>query len=193
MKTAELTGALLDYWVARANGWTFGPPHKKHDWDVWRDSSGEITGTIPAQAYQPSHDWAQAGPIIEREKIHLSPPDARVHRNGGSNAGWGESGVWMATTWHKGASGRRACGWDETSPLVAAMRCYVISKFGDEVPDDDRAATTASHNTKPAALSRCAAGRDGECGHAQCPQLRDDEPHTTGRHCPLESEGGRHD
>lgn len=42
-------------------------------------------------------------------------------------------------------------------------------------------------------LTRCAAGRDGECGHAQCPQLRDGEPRASGRHCPLDSEGGRHD
>lgn len=42
------------------------------------------------------------------------------------------------------------------------------------------------------ALTRCAAGRDGECGHAQCPQLRDGEPAATGRHCPLDREGGHH-
>lgn len=38
----------------------------------------------------------------------------------------------------------------------------------------------------PKPLARCAAGRDGECGHAQCPQLRDNEPAATGRHCPLD-------
>lgn len=34
-------------------------------------------------------------------------------------------------------------------------------------------------------LTRCAASRDGECTHKQCPQLRDNEPHKSGRHCPL--------
>lgn len=33
-------------------------------------------------------------------------------------------------------------------------------------------------------LTGCAAGRDGECRHSQCPQLRDNEPAATGRHCP---------
>lgn len=33
---------------------------------------------------------------------------------------------------------------------------------------------------------RCHADRDGDCCHANCPQLRDNEPHTTGRHCPLD-------
>jgi hypothetical protein len=32
---------------------------------------------------------------------------------------------------------------------------------------------------------RCAADRDGECSHSQCPQLRDGEPVKSGRHCPL--------
>jgi len=44
---------------------------------------------------------------------------------------------------------------------------------------------TATDGAKP--LKRCAAGRDGECGHAQCPQLRDHEPAATGRHCPLDN------
>lgn len=57
-----------------------------------------------------STDWAQGGPIIEREKITIE---------------WtGED--WMGYIWH-----------DEEvfgpTPLVAAMRCYVASKLGDEV------------------------------------------------------------
>lgn len=36
-------------------------------------------------------------------------------------------------------------------------------------------------------LTRCAAGRDGECINHQCPQLRDGEPRSTGRHCPLDT------
>lgn len=32
----------------------------------------------------------------------------------------------------------------------------------------------------------CHGGRDGECIWRKCPQLRDDEPRATGRHCPLD-------
>jgi hypothetical protein len=39
-----------------------------------------------------------------------------------------------------------------------------------------------------APLHSCAANRDGECGHPHCPQLRDNEPATSGRHCPLDHE-----
>lgn len=64
-----------------------------------------------------STDWAQAGPIIGRENIsvgyqgHLGvPPDS----------------LWYATD--RGD----ACGFGKT-PLIAAMRCLVASKLGDEV------------------------------------------------------------
>jgi hypothetical protein len=33
---------------------------------------------------------------------------------------------------------------------------------------------------------RCHANRDGDCTDARCPQLRDGEPATSGRHCPLD-------
>ena len=36
------------------------------------------------------------------------------------------------------------------------------------------------------APERCHAGRDGDCADPRCPQLRDGEPHGTGRHCPLD-------
>ena len=32
----------------------------------------------------------------------------------------------------------------------------------------------------------CHGGRDGECIWQKCPQLRDNEPNATGRHCPLD-------
>ena len=38
-------------------------------------------------------------------------------------------------------------------------------------------------------LTSCAAGMDGDCGHPQCPQARDREPMTSGRHCPLDNQG----
>ena len=38
-------------------------------------------------------------------------------------------------------------------------------------------------------LTRCAASRDGECFHAQCPQTKDGEPVKSGRHCPIDNWG----
>lgn len=58
-----------------------------------------------------SIDWYAAGPIIEREGINLS-----------SVAG---------ITWC--ADGPVRVGFYAPTPIIAAMRCYVASKLGNEV------------------------------------------------------------
>ncbi|WP_314439464.1 phage protein NinX family protein [Massilia timonae] len=130
MRTAELTGELLDYWVARANGWTFGPQHKALECDVWRDADGQIVGTIPASAYRPSTDWALGGPIIERERLIIAAGNnywAAIDTNPANGLIYEICEV-----------GRHGC--TGPTPLVAAMRVYVASKFGDVVEDVERAA-----------------------------------------------------
>ena len=34
-------------------------------------------------------------------------------------------------------------------------------------------------------ITRCEADCDGDCTHPMCPQNRDNEPHKSGRSCPL--------
>lgn len=48
--------------------------------------------------------------------------------------------------------------------------------------------TPAGHAARLATSTprTCWADRDGECTHAGCPQLRDNEPAASGRHCPLD-------
>lgn len=118
MKVEELTSAQLDYWVAKAEGVSV---------NNWAKQSA---------FYQPSALWITGGPIIQRENIQISPPTSPVHRYGGPNAGNGQSGSWSACTWHRGVDGRRAIAHDEKSALVAAMRCYVRSKFGETVTEE---------------------------------------------------------
>jgi len=131
---AELKGALLDFAVAIAEGKHNIP----HEWgnaginDLGRLSIAKNSWDC-AKYFEPSKKWADAGPIIEREQIGISPPGSRVHRNGGNQPGWGRSGTWSACTWHAGVDGKRSVAWHETSPLVAAMRCYIRAKFGETV------------------------------------------------------------
>lgn len=48
--------------------------------------------------------------------------------------------------------------------------------------------STEGLTAKPTSLiTTCQASRDGDCSHAQCPQLRENEPHKSGRHCPLDN------
>ena len=37
-------------------------------------------------------------------------------------------------------------------------------------------------------MTRCQADSDGDCVYEHCPQLRDNEPAKTGRHCPHDVE-----
>jgi hypothetical protein len=124
MKVSELEGESLNYWVAKANGW-IGPVKFRETQStlVWKQEGKSLTQFFRnVKKYRPSEDWWEAGPIIEREKIMLTmdlpegtPWHARIHPHG----------------WQFGHT-----------PLVAAMRAFVASKFGKEVPDD--AAAVAS-------------------------------------------------
>ena len=76
-----------------------------------------------------STDWSQGGPIIEREGIAIDC--LRL---------CGDIDEWVAalpsnTTWEDEEFVKEYNG---PTPLVAAMRCYVASKLGDEVdvPDE---------------------------------------------------------
>jgi hypothetical protein len=111
MRTDRLSGPLLDYWVARAEGYEIraiaGIAGELDHILV----QGEVFG---GWKYSPSTDWAQAGVIIDREAIGFIPL---------SDAEWlAEEHI----TAHRGRG---------PTHLIAAMRAYVASKFGDEVSD----------------------------------------------------------
>ncbi|KAA0999032.1 DUF2591 domain-containing protein [Paraburkholderia panacisoli] len=122
MKTNDLEGAQLDYWVAKAEGLS----NPKVEDGLCRvayvdcDNKHEKSVEVDA-AFSPSTDWAQGGPIIEREDYCLP----RVN----TNAGALHHGGYAAST----PAG--FCFYGNT-PLIAAMRAYVADKFGDEVPDE---------------------------------------------------------
>ena len=84
-ETAELTGAALDWAVAKCEG-------------------------EPVYSY--STNWLFGGPIIEREQIGVFPVET----------GWvAEQNIFSG------------CVTSGQTPLIAAMRCYVASKLGDDV------------------------------------------------------------
>ena len=118
MKTSELTGAALDWAGAIALG--RGPKYNMEShgrtWRGWW-----LAG--PGFEYEPmpsySTEWAQGGPIIEREKIEITP--------------WGVNGDWQARDFYEPSPGVPCAVQYGPTPLIAAMRCYVASKLGDEV------------------------------------------------------------
>lgn len=57
---------------------------------------------------------------------------------------------------------------------------------------DDRTVTTSfAEYYGLRSASPCHADSDGDCSWKDCPQLRDREPHATGRHCPLDKDMGQ--
>ena len=113
MKTGELTGAALDWAVAKCEGvtWMAFPGY------LYQHGEGHY-----------STDWAQGGPIIEREQLSVEPLytadglDCWVAF--GHNLRYDDHGNYIQ------GSDNRQYG---PTPLIAAMRCYVASKLGDDI------------------------------------------------------------
>jgi len=118
VKVSTATGAALNWLVARAEGVV--AKVSKTGYLIFVDPTTPC-GPQGAQ-YNPSTNWAQGGPIIEREEIELSPPFTSFDESTGNTTVWG---------W--GAGIHRVASQMGPTPLIAAMRCYVASKLGDEV------------------------------------------------------------
>lgn len=121
MKTSELTGAALDWAVAKCEDMSdsvYMPLHNEGFSVVLED------GII----YSPRRDWSQGGPLIEREEIGVEP----VYCDGKLD-GWRAAGHEL----EHDEVGDYIDGSDHMiygpTPLIVAMRCYVASKLGDEV------------------------------------------------------------
>ncbi len=125
IKVSELSGSALDWCVALAyygesktkngqawfrfekTGHIFYHTHE----NGWRDSQ--------MQWFHPSTDWAQGGPIIERIRgLYVKH--------------WVESSYDTRYEVHIHNSEEDCIGFGE-SLLIAAMRCYIASKLGDNV------------------------------------------------------------
>ena len=116
MKTSELTGAALDWAVATCEGKRLH--YFVDDWfkkDPWLTLDGIVD--LPLHAFTPSTAWSQGGPIIEREEISVERRMPCM-----KDEQWGAQGWKAMQNFHKGPT-----------PLIAAMRCYVASKLGDDV------------------------------------------------------------
>lgn len=113
IKTNELTGAALDWAAAKCQGYDY----EVNDGAVLTGGAvliqeGDYAGCHTDEVYEPSTNWSQGGPIIEREKLSVV--------------------IQGADAWHSSCPRYVTHGYG-TTPLVAAMRCYVASKLGNEV------------------------------------------------------------
>lgn len=109
IKTSELTGRALNYAVAMLA--YPAPDYEPDDWEGYVTAGCSDEGWV----FSPSTDWAQGGRIIERENIQLKHDGSGFLRiaHGGNYPNFVQA---------KGPT-----------PLIAAMRCYVATKLGNEV------------------------------------------------------------
>lgn len=114
MKTTEMSGAALDWAVARCEAVDIR-------WDRGDEAFIFFDREEGAhREWHPSTDWGQGGPIIECYEIDLKSINEGL---------WRASNVFADLEFHH---------FDGPTPLIAAMRCLVTSKLGEEVevPED---------------------------------------------------------
>ena len=121
MKVSELEGAQLDYWVGKASGVTPRIMDGRCVLDLPRDP---LIGP-DFVSYEPSKNWTGGGPIIEREAICVFPwrPQDGPERGWAACMGGGHT-----------ESAPQVDGFGSTY-LIAAMRAFVASKYGESVDD----------------------------------------------------------
>lgn len=136
MKTAELEGLALDWAVAKALDYAV---EFEGYWDVENDREKTIRlhgSAVPGRysgdtEWSPSTIWEQGGPIIGAQKMNLiydrewiydpTQVDPEDEPDNGDR--------WLAEF----DNGLTTAGCYGPTHLIAAMRCYVASKFGEEV------------------------------------------------------------
>lgn len=125
MKTAELQGAMLNYWVARAEG------HAAEHLEIRnvprtdmcicvRTIPGMSDKTIALEVMAYSMNWAQGGPLIEKHRMDVESPDS-------------DGAPWVASLYVP-ARQFRLYGHGDT-PMQAVCRAIVRAEFGDDVED----------------------------------------------------------
>ena len=105
----DLSGSLLDGAASKACG-------RKH---------------LPRDKYSPSTNWAEGGPLVESGRIEVGPN----YKDGDSNLEGPDHewhAVYQSTKYCKARVAQSIFASGPT-PLVAAMRCYVVLKLGSTI------------------------------------------------------------
>lgn len=121
MKTSELSGAALDWAVAKAVGelvYEDGEPVEIHVCRRNEDGSTYFWTCEHSFGYEPSTNWEQGGPLLDELDVWLSS----------------DEGEHSAST-HPHVNEHIRSG---PTKLIAACRAIVAAKLGDEVevPDE---------------------------------------------------------
>ena len=112
MKISNIDNTSLDRWVAKAEGIEV---RYSNAGEFWR-----VLGEMDEVHWLPHRDWSQAGPIIERERIAVFPYGQEWTAVMESDLDKFPEHIRL----HPECVG--------ATPLIAAMRCYVMHHFDPE-------------------------------------------------------------
>ena len=126
MKTVELTGAALNWAVSQIEGyeWVIRLNNGKEYWRLFKQGK-----TLELRHYQPSANWSIAGGIIERCFITLDVATTDYDDEEDDVVRLPKP-VWYAAM-DSGDDGEILVRGE--TPLIAAMRCYVVANCGEEI------------------------------------------------------------
>ena len=118
IRTSELTSTALDWAVAKCE---IAPLRVVIKGQCLERMDSDRHDPV---FYSPSTDWAQGGSIFERERMDLFTEKQAYQES------------WFASV-ARYQNDTKLTGWRihqyGPTPLIAAMRCYVASKLGEEV------------------------------------------------------------
>lgn len=124
VKCNNLTGADLDYAVALCEGWTLDPKGEF----AFIFQYPEIEG-----GFNPSTNWKDGGPIIEKHGINVSLRYGSLPPNHVQDSWDAIIKPAFYSSGRPGSGVKKEVIASGPFPLIAAMRCYVLSKLGDEI------------------------------------------------------------
>ena len=119
MKTSELIGPALDWAVAKCVGYADlrMNPHRYAAFLIMTPPRAEY-GPMQLADLDFATNWELSGPIIEREEVEIG---RYWNREPTHHMAW------------KARCGTQISHAFGPTPLIAAMRCFVSSRLGDEI------------------------------------------------------------
>jgi len=128
IKTSELSGAALDWAVAKCKGFDYDVVDGAVlTGDTVMIGGGDFAGCHADEVYAPSTNWAQGGPILDKLfeegfRIERVKGDCVLAANSNADS-LPLNGIWE-TPYIDGMG---------PTVLIACMRAYVASKLGNEI------------------------------------------------------------
>ena len=155
VKVSELKDDALDWAVAKCAGRTLRHmplgPQGGHGWWVWEETPSGKGGILidksiympvgprrvpktrsSGERWSPSTDWAQGGPVLEGANVTITRVEDEYDADSRGFTTCERIPLWLAKSGPTFMVDRDGGKYGRT-PLVAAMRCFVASKLGEEI------------------------------------------------------------